>query len=275
MIKLENVCFQYHTGIQALINVNLEIMEGVVLAIMGENGAGKTTLIKHLNGLLKPSKGRVVVDDLDTKRVSVAELSRKIGIVFQNPESQFFCETVWDEVAYGLKNFNYPKNLITERVEEVLKLLNLENVKTSIPFKLSEGEKRRLAIACVLAWNPKYLVLDEPTLWQDYDEKLRLQEIIGKLTSKNKTVIIATHDVEFITELDCKAVLMSKGRIVAEGKVEEVLEKTNLLSEANLEEPEIVRLCYMLKELNPPKKVFTLNKAKKFLMEKFKGLKIS
>ncbi|MCX8175805.1 MAG: energy-coupling factor ABC transporter ATP-binding protein, partial [Candidatus Bathyarchaeota archaeon] len=164
MIKLENVCFQYSTGIQALINVNLEIKEEEILAIMGENGAGKTTLIKHLNGLLKPSKGRVLVDNLDTRKVSVAELSKRVGIVFQNPESQFFCETVWEEVAYSLKNFNYPKDLIAERVEEVLKLLNLKKFSTFTPFKLSEGEKRRLAIACVLAWNPKYLVLDEPTL---------------------------------------------------------------------------------------------------------------
>jgi len=273
LIKLENVYFQYPTGIQALTNVNLEIREGEVLAIMGENGAGKTTLIKHLNGLLKPSKGKILVDDLDTRKVSVAELSKKVGIVFQNPENQFFCETVWEEVAYSLKNFNYPKNLIAERVEEVLKLLNLEKFKASTPFKLSEGEKRRLALACVLAWNPNYLALDEPILGQDYDEKLKLQEIIKRIASEDKTVIIATHDTDFITELDCRVVLMSKGRIIADGKAEDILGKPNLLSKANLEEVEIVKLFFMLEELDLPKNVFTVDKAKKVLMERFRRLR--
>ncbi len=239
IIEVRNLYYTYSGGITALKNVNLDIYLGEKLVILGSNGAGKSTLIKHFNGLIKPQKGYVKVFGVDTRRVSVAELSKKVGMVFQNPYHQFFSEKVWDEVAFALKNFGYSEEAIKYRVTKVLRLFDLYDYADKSPFELSSGEMRRLAIASVLAYDPDVIVLDEPTVGQDRIQKEKLKEYIKLLTLQNKTVVLVTHDIEFVTEGFDRIVIMSNGTVVGEGTPREILYDEELLRKANLIPPQI------------------------------------
>ena len=246
MISVQEVEYVYPSGIKALDSVSLEIGRGELVALMGENGAGKTTLLKHLNGLLKPTKGRVLIDGIDTREATVASLSRKIGLVFQNAEDMFFSSTVWDEVAFALKNFGYDEHTIKKRVEWALRFMELEEYANQSPFILSGGEKKRLALAIILAWAPDVIALDEPTTGQDQLQKEKLMEMIRLLNTQGRTVIISSHDVEFIAKLKPRIVLMKQGRIIADGKAEEILLDEDLLISCNLLPPQIVSLTKSL-----------------------------
>src|SRR5512136_1238690 len=217
MIEVENVRFTYPNGVEALKDVSLRINDGEFVAIMGQNGAGKTTLVKHFNGLLKPNHGRVLVDGRETTKTSVATLSRSVGFVFQNPDHQLFSETVEEEIAFALKNFGLEKEKIERQVTWALNLLSLAEYRKTSPFMLSGGERKRVALASVLAWDPKILVLDEPTIGQDYQQKEKLRQFIMQMKTQEKTVIIVTHDVEFVAECSPRVLLMREGRILADG----------------------------------------------------------
>jgi len=246
MIEVKNLWFSYDTNL-ILKNINLTIHEGEFVAIMGDNGAGKTTLIKHFNGLLKPKKGRVLVDGLDTRQYTVARLSKLVGIVFQYPEKMFFCETVKDEIEFALKNFGFDPELRKKKIKNVITMLWLDGLEHRSPFTLSGGEQRRLALACVLAWDPKYIVLDEPTAGQDGFQREILVDIIRNLRLRNKTVVIVTHDVEFVAELKPRVVLMKSGEIIADGAADEVLSNHILMEKAGLIPPTISILSSELK----------------------------
>ena len=241
MIEVRDVYYTYPNGVEALRGVSLSIDRGEFVAIMGENGAGKTTLIKHFNGLLKPTKGTVLVDGVDTSKSTVARLSRKVGIVFQNPENQFFCESVYDEVAFALRNFGFPEDEIDAMVVETLRRLGLERYAKKSPFLLSGGEKKRVAIASVLVWNPDYVVMDEPTVGQDYRAKVELLNLIDELLDEGRAVVVVTHDVEFVAECEPRVVLMSRGRIRADGDAHEVFSDFDLLSRASVAPPQSAR----------------------------------
>ncbi len=268
MIKIENLYFTYPNGKKILHGIDWEIEEGEFIAIMGENGGGKTTLIKHLNGLLKPSHGKVLIDGTDTKKSSVASLSKKIGLVFQNPEHQLFCETAKDEVLFSLKNFGFNENIAEKRTKKILEILNLTRYSDISPFMLSGGERKRLALASVLAWDPKYIILDEPTIGQDHEQKSKLGNFIKQLNSQGKTVIIVTHDVEFVAETKPKIVLLSRGKIIATGSCTDILTDKKILDEASLMMPQISILINMLSNFGVEQKIVDVFAAKKIL-EKF------
>jgi len=242
MIEMIDVEYVYPSGIKALDGVSLEIGGGELVALMGENGAGKTTLLKHLNGLLKPTSGRVLIDGVDTREATVADLSRKVGLVFQNAEDMFFSSTVWEEVAFALKNFGYDERTIKRRVEWALKFMELEEYADQSPFVLSGGEKKRLALAIILAWAPDVIALDEPTTGQDQLQKEKLMEMIKLLNTQGRTVIISSHDIEFVARLRPRIILMKRGRIIADGKAEEILLDESLLASCNLLPPQVVSL---------------------------------
>jgi energy-coupling factor transport system ATP-binding protein len=267
MIKIEDLRFSYFNKEEVLRGINLEIYEGEFIAIMGENGAGKTTLIKHFNGLLKPTSGKVLVDGIDTRKASVASLAKFVGLVFQNPDHQLFCETVWDEVAFSLKNFNYSEEIIKARVKKILEILDLTRYSDSSPFTLSGGERKRVALASVLVWDPKYIVLDEPTIGQDYRQKERLRNFILQLITQGKTVIIVTHDVEFVAECHPRVILLSKGKIVADGSAEEILSNESFVNECSLELPQISKLMKELKDLEVNQKIIDVYSAKAYLVK--------
>lgn len=239
MITVRNVRYVYPNGNEVLRDISLQIEDGDFVAIMGENGAGKTTLIKTFNGLLKPTAGTVLVDGVETRKTSVAALARSVGLVFQNPDHQLFCETVKDEVAYSLRNFGYPPDVIERRVRGILETLDLTPYADLSPFMLSGGERKRVALASVLVSNPKHIVLDEPTIGQDYQQKDRLRNFIVQLNTQQKTVVVVTHDVEFVAECRPRVVLLSKGRIIADGKAETILANEALTEKASLLRPQI------------------------------------
>ena len=271
MIEVKNVYFTYPNGVEALKGVSLRIDKGEFVAIMGQNGAGKTTLVKHFNGLLKPTKGEVIVDGVNTRETSVATLARKVGYVFQNPDHQLFCETVEKEIAFALKNFGFDEELIKKRVDWALNLLGLTQYRESSPFMLSGGERKRLALASVLAWDPEVVILDEPTIGQDYAQKEKLRQFILQLRAQGKTIVIVTHDVEFVADCSPRVVLMANGRIVADGKAEEILTNPKLLAEASVVPPQVTQIFMELEHLGFPRKVVDLYEAREIIVERFKA----
>jgi energy-coupling factor transport system ATP-binding protein len=267
LIEVKDIHYIYPNGVKALNGISLVIQKGDFVAIMGENGAGKTTLAKHFNGLLKPTEGSVLVDRVDTQKASIAQLSRKVGFVFQNPDHQLFCETVEDEIEFALKNFGFDIESIKKQVDWAINLLDLEEYRKTSPFMLSGGERKRVALASVIAWNPEVIVIDEPTIGQDAKQKGNLKQFIEDMIAKGKTVIAVTHDIEFVAECDPKIVLMSKGRILAEGIAKEVLTNQNLITEASLVSPQISLVLRELSNLGLPCNVIDLNEAMRIIEE--------
>jgi energy-coupling factor transport system ATP-binding protein len=270
LISAENVTFHYYGGPEIIHNVNISVNDGECVAIMGENGAGKTTLVKLFNGLLKPDQGTVQVDNVNTKDRTVAELSGQVGLIFQNPDNQLFAETVAEEVSFSLRNFGFNDEVIAQRVKNVLTSLDIEKYSGSSPFMLSGGERKRVALASVLVWDPKHVIMDEPTIGQDHLQKDRLRNFITQLNSQNKSVVIVTHDVEFVAECKPRVVLMSKGRIIADGPAESVLTDHAAVKEASLVHPQMFQLIDSMSELNPPPGIIDVYAAEHFIAQKTK-----
>lgn len=272
---VEDVSFEYPSGRgETLSRVNVKFEPGEFVAVMGENGAGKTTLAKHLNGLLRPTSGRVLVDDEDTRKTSVARLARKVGLVFQNPDHLLFSETVRAEVAFALHNLGYTGKTIESQAEKTLGALDLTRYADVSPFLLSGGERKRVALAAVLAWEPEYLILDEPTIGQDYLQKERLRNFIVQLNSQGKAVIIITHDVEFVAEAKPRVVLLSKGRVVGEGSAERILSDGDKVAGASLVKPQIAKLFDLLLRFGFPRDVVDVHRAKQLLEDRLKEVSV-
>jgi energy-coupling factor transport system ATP-binding protein len=274
MIEVKDLYFTYPNGVEALKGISLTIEEGEFVAIMGQNGAGKTTLVKHFNGLLKPTTGQVFADGVDTTKVSVATLSRNVGFVFQNPDHQLFNETVEQEIAFALKNFNFKEDIIEKRITWALNLLGLTEYRSTSPFLLSGGERKRVALASVLAWDPATLILDEPTIGQDYEQKEKLRQFILQMKTQKKTVIIVTHDVEFVAECNPRVLLMREGKIIADGEARKVLTDQGILAQASIVPPQIAQIFLQLQDLNVREDVIDIYEAQKILDEMLeKGIK--
>jgi energy-coupling factor transport system ATP-binding protein len=260
-VVFENVYYTYQSNVEALRGVDLVFERGEVVALMGENGSGKTTLLKHMNGLLKPTVGRVLVDGVETTSASIAELSQKVGLVFQNAEDMFFESTVYNEVAFALRNFGYDEEKVRKRVEWALKFFELEQYKDHSPFLLSGGEKKRLAMAIILAWSPSIICLDEPTIGQDSVQKEKMMHMIKMLNTQGRTVILASHDVEFIADLKPRVVVLSRGKVLADGKSQEILTDGELLKKASLIPPQVVSVLERLSDLGVQRKVLDVDVA--------------
>ena len=265
MIEVKDVYYTFPNGIEALKGVSITIRDSEFVAIMGQNGAGKTTLVKHFNGLLKPTKGEVILDGTNTRETSVAKLARNVGFVFQNPDHQLFCESVEEEIAFGLRNFGFEESLTKKRVDWALNLLDLIEYRQTSPFLLSGGERKRVALASVLAWDPKTVVLDEPTIGQDHQQKEKLRQFIVQLNSQGKTVVVVTHDVEFVAESNPRVVLMTGGKIVADGVAEEILTNEKLVTTASIVPPQITQIFLQLADLGLPTNVIDIYQARNVL----------
>jgi energy-coupling factor transporter ATP-binding protein EcfA2 len=239
VLNVDKLWFAY--GERAVLrNINLSIDRGEFIAIMGRNASGKTTLVKQFNGLLKPSKGKVLVDGVDTRKSSVAELSQQVGYVFQNPNDHLFADTVEEEIAFSLRNRGVEEQQIAKSVERMLDEFELTSYRQIYPRNLSGGEKQRVALASVLVNEPKVIVLDEPTRGMDYGLKKKLTGFLDDYRRQGNTVIMVTHDVETVAECADRVILLSEGRVVVEGSKREVLSKALLFS------PQINRLAQAL-----------------------------
>ena len=267
MIEVRDIRYSYANKVEALKGVSLTIEDGEFVAIMGQNGAGKSTLVKHFNGLLKPSQGKVLVDGVETTKSSVAALARNVGFVFQNPDHQLFSETVEDEIGFALKNFGFAPEVIEQRVTWALNLLSLTQYRKTSPFLLSGGERKRVALASVLAWDPKTLVLDEPTIGQDHEQKEILRQFIMQMQTQKKTVVTVTHDVEFVAECNPRVVLMKDGRIVADGEGKEILTDLAMLEISSIVLPQIAQVFTKLSPLGFPKDVIDIYEAKQIILK--------
>jgi energy-coupling factor transport system ATP-binding protein len=263
LIIVESAWFTYPDGPTALRGVSLKIEDGELVAIMGENGAGKTTLVKCFNGLLKPQRGTVIVDGKDTRSVTVAELARRVGFVFQNADHQLFSDTVYSEVAFALRNFHFSDKEVKARVRKTLQAFDLEKYTKSSPFSLSGGERKRVALASTLSFDPRILVLDEPTIGQDSSQKKKLGELIHSLNSDGRTVVVVTHDVEFVADYAHRVIAMAKGRVIGDGPPERVLTSPKILEECALLAPQITQLAQKISEriANFPTKIIGIAEA--------------
>jgi energy-coupling factor transport system ATP-binding protein len=248
---IEDIHYSYDGIYTALQGVSLEIEKGERVAIMGTNGAGKTTLIKHMNGLLRPQSGRVVVDGADAKNSSIAELSRTVGLVWQNPDHQLFLESVRKEIEFGLKNLGFTQEEAGEKCTQTLNNLGLDGFAERSPFALSGGERKRVALATVLATEPRVLALDEPTIGQDALQKDRLAHMLMDLNDRGRTVIVVTHDVEFVIEHFPRTIAMAQGRIVADGPTSSVLSNDDVLERCSLTPPQLTIAARALHQVFP------------------------
>jgi len=263
MILFQDVWFSYTPQSPVLRGISLQIAPGEAVGLMGENGAGKTTLVKHINGLLKPSQGAVYVDGMDTRQTSTATLARKVGFVFQNADHQLFADTLEEEVAFALHNLRFPEAEIKRRVTRYLKLFDLTRYRRENPFLLSGGERKRLALASVLCVQPSILILDEPTQAQDAKQKRVLLEFIDSFRRANRTLLLVTHDVEFAVQAVDRLLILSQGRLLADGNPREILSNPTLLQQARLLPPQLTQLAHQLAHYVPafPKDIISLREA--------------
>ena len=222
LVRFEQVCFGYETKPNVLLDINFEIRRGDVIAILGANGAGKTTLVKHAIGLLKPTSGRVLINGVDTRHLSVAEIARTLGYVFQSPSHMLFAPTVYDELAFGPRNLDHPQPQIEKEVMEALDIVNLSGREKEAPLSLSFGQQKRVSIAAVLAMRSRILIMDEPTAGQDYQNYMEFMDAIVQLPNI-EAILFITHDIDLAIIYANRIALMSEGRLVADGKPPEVL----------------------------------------------------
>ncbi|KAB8140369.1 energy-coupling factor ABC transporter ATP-binding protein [Chloroflexia bacterium SDU3-3] len=228
LLQFEDIHFSYGDGRSILRGVSLDIREGEVVAILGPNGAGKSTLLRHGIGLLRPSKGRVLVEGQDARKSTVAKLARTVGYVFQNPSNMLFAPTVRAELSFGPKNIGRDMAAVEAQIPEALRQVGLAGFEERAPLAISFGQQKRLSIAAVLSMRPRVLVLDEPTAGQDHGSTAALIRAIGQIEGLGATVLI-THDVDLAVTYATRVVLMRDGQIEADGAPEQVLANRALL----------------------------------------------
>ncbi len=245
VFNIEHLKFQYVENVPILQDVNLTI-DNRPTAIIGQNGAGKTTLVKLLKGLLKPLGGRIYYGGSDIAEKSVAMLAGEIGYVFQNPDDQIFKYHVVDEVMFGPQNIGMTKEQAREKAVAALKLVGLEQFADENPYDLELAERKLVAIASVLAMDTKVIILDEPTIAQDWKGRKNIQKMIRDLSSQGKTVIAILHDMDFVAESFERVIVMAHGKVLADGTKEEVFAQKDILEQARLDQPYLTKLCQRL-----------------------------
>ncbi|MEG2915148.1 MAG: energy-coupling factor transporter ATPase [Oscillospiraceae bacterium] len=276
VIKTEGLTHIYSEGTPfqktAIENINIEINEGELIGLIGHTGSGKSTLIQHLNGLLKPTNGKIFIDgeDMWADKSKIRDFRFKVGLVFQYPEYQLFEETVYKDIAFGPKNMGLTDDEIKKRVYESAKAVGLTaDLMEKSPFELSGGQKRRVAIAGVLAMEPRVLILDEPTAGLDPMGREMILELIKKYhEEKNKTIILVSHSMEDIARFAQKVLVMNESKIFTFGSVEEVFANNEEIEKIGLSLPQITKIARGLAEkgFDIDKGIYTVDAAKKAIL---------
>jgi len=244
-ISVRDLGFVYPDGTRALDGVSFEVGHGEAIAVVGANGAGKSTLLLHLNGLLSPSEGSIDIGGTPVTKGTLPEIRRAVGMVFQDPDDQLFMPTVAEDVGFGPMNLGLPPEDVEARVTEALARVEAAHLRERPPYHLSGGEKRAVAIATVLAMQPNILVMDEPS--SGLDPKAR-RRVIGLLASFAHTRILATHDLDLAAELCERTIVMSGGRLAADGPTAEIFADDELLAAGGLERPLGMQACPVCRE---------------------------
>lgn len=276
VVEAKNITYQYPDGTKALKNVNFTAAKGKIVMLMGPNGAGKSTLFLHFNGILQPLSGSLEIDGapVNYERQNLMKLRQKVGIVFQNPDDQLFAPTVQEDVGFGPLNMDLPKEEVKLRVKEALKRVGMEDFEKKPPHLLSGGQKKRVAIAGILAMRPKIMVLDEPTSGLDPMGAFQIMKLLCQLNREGMTIIIATHDVDIVPIYANDVYVMSKGEIIKEGSPQEVFEDKELIRKANLRLPHIAHLFERLQDEDQisfgKSYPLTISEAKKRIIKKIK-----
>lgn len=281
-IKIENLTHIYNQNgpfeKKALDNISFDINDGDFLAIIGHTGSGKSTLIQHMNGLEKPTSGKIYVDGIDItdKNVKLTDIRKKVGLVFQYSEYQLFEETIEKDIAFGPKNLGLNENEVSDRVKKAMEMVGLdyETYKDKSPFDLSGGQKKRVAIAGVVAMEPKILILDEPTAGLDPKGRDDILGQIKQLHDKYKmTIILVSHSMEDVAKLADRVIVLNKGNIVLSGSPKDVFKEVDTLESIGLGVPQVTYLMRALisKGFNVSDEVYTIEKAKEELLKVLKG----
>jgi len=265
---VQDLWYSYNGEVTALRGIDLEIEDGDYVAVIGQNGSGKTTLVKHFNGLLKPTRGRVLVKHAtrdtqhatlkDTADMTVGQLAQTVGYVFQNPDHQIFCATTREELAFGPRNLGLPEAEVRRRVEEALARFNLEEYADSPPAVLGYGLRRKIGVAAVYSMRPRIFILDEPTAGLDWRGTVELMELIGEMHRNGHTIILVTHDMKLVAEFSQKCLVLREGRVLVYDDARTVFKHSELLRDTQIEPPQITALAKRMVSYGMPDDVLSV-----------------
>lgn len=258
LISCRQLHFTYPTRVEALRGIDLKICEGEFAAIVGPNGSGKSTLAKILCGLLTPTKGTVTIKGQPEQCYHRKDLAQLVSYVFQNPDHQLFNQTVWEEVAFGPRILGLPADVVNERVKESVLSMELNGLEDEHPLFLSKGERRRLALASILALRPRILIVDEPTTGQDYRTNSKIMELLKSLGRKGYTILLITHAIPVVAANVRRLIVICGGRILADGEPRKVLDDAEVVEKARLTVPTVKRIAERLSERGIPRDVLTV-----------------
>jgi len=257
-IEVKDVSFNYPNGYLAVDNISISIEKGENIAVVGQNGAGKSTTVKMLNALAYPTKGTVMIGDMNTKDHTTAQVSRVVGYVFQNPDDQIFHSTVRQEVEFGPKKMKLPADQMKKQVEYALQITGMDQFAGENPYNLPLSTRKFVTIAAIIASDCPVMVFDEPTAGQDLLGNQMLSNILKELHKKGKTVITISHDMEFVVNNFEKVIVMANKKVIEAGSPAEVFWDFDVLEQAMLKQPYVSRLCH---DLGIEDKVVTLEEA--------------
>jgi energy-coupling factor transporter ATP-binding protein EcfA2 len=267
-IVVQGLWYSYDDEVTALRGVDLEIEDGDYVAVIGQNGSGKTTLVKHFNGLLKPTQGRVLVRGLgdregspllrDTARLTVGQLAETVGYVFQNPDHQIFCDTTCGELAFGPRNLGLSEAEVKRRVEEALTRFDLEEYADWPPAMLGYGLRRKIGVAAVYSMQPRIFILDEPTTGLDWQSTIELMELIGEMHCNGHTIILVTHDMKLVTEFSQKSLVLRAGQVLVYDDTRIVFKNSEVLRDTQIEPPQITVLAKRMAPYGMPDDVLSV-----------------
>jgi cobalt/nickel transport system ATP-binding protein len=250
ILEAKGVEFRYPDGTGALNGINIAVEKGKKVAVLGSNGAGKSTLFLHFNGILKPHKGNILFNGQPVcyKHKQLTELRKNVGIVFQDPDTQLFSASVWQEISFGPINLGLPKEQVIQRVNAAMEATGITGLKDRPTHFLSYGQKKRVSIADILSMEPQVIIFDEPTAWLDPKLSLQVMEIFDLLNQQGKTVVLSTHDVDLAYTWADHIIVMEQGQVVGEGPPEVIFLKEDLVCNTGLERPFIVDMYLELKK---------------------------
>lgn len=261
IIDVQNVWFRYENQDWALKDINLNVQEGEFVAIIGQNGAGKTTLVKHFNGILKPEKGKILINGRETSSFSLEAMATQVGYCYQNPDHQIFNLTVQKELEFGLRNLKIPEEEIGTRIKKVLETVELLGFEEEYPFALSRGQRQKLAVGTILAMNPPVMIIDEPTTGMDWRGGETMMNLIKDLHNSGRTIIMITHDMRIVTAYATRVIVMAQSQVLAEGTPKEIFVQSDLLEKAFIEAPQITRIAQALSSYGMDKDVLSIEEA--------------